>query len=106
MVQASQSGDRRANDRQKRVERQRDERRARSDAANERERQEESEEGQARDRLRDVRQKQERAADRGPARGENPAGRPSAVAMTVETITSTRCCRTSCNSSPAWACQN
>ena len=72
VVQASQSGDRRANDRQKRVERQRDERRARSDAANERERQEESEEGQARDRLRDVRQKQERAADRGPARGENP----------------------------------
>ena len=74
-VEAAQPGDGRADDRQQRVEGQRDERRARPDAADERQRQQESEQRQARDRLRDVRQtSRSGAAQRGPARGED-AGR-------------------------------
>ena len=73
-VEALQPSDRRADDRQQRVERERHQRGARSDPADERERQQEAEQRQAGNRLRDVGDKQERPAEPRPAKRQNAGG--------------------------------
>ena len=63
--------DRSAQDGQDRIDRQRHERRARADAADERQRDQESEQGQARDRLRQVGERDDRLGDRRPPRRQD-----------------------------------
>ena len=73
-IEALKATDRRSNDRQKRVHGQRDERRARPDAADERQRKEKPEQREAGDRLRDVGHQQQRAAEPRTMHGNDAGG--------------------------------
>ncbi len=70
-VDRAKAGGGRADDRQQRVQDQRDKRGAGADAADERQRQEEAEEREAGDRLHDARDGGQRAADARPPRGDD-----------------------------------
>ena len=75
-IQILQSGHRRPDNREQRVERERDERGTRPDATDEREWQQEPEEREARNRLRNVGEEQQRPAQAGASRCKNPGGKP------------------------------